>query len=74
MTCWDKEKESSKSRNGVTYGAEGSSMCRLKSPVIIRVIIRIIKILRLSGEEEIKFSGKEVNFEIKVGLEKNVDR
>ena len=49
-------------------------MCRLKSPVITRVIIRIIQILTLSEEKEIKLSGQEVNFEIKVGLEKNEDR
>ena len=38
-------------------------MCRLKSPMIIS-----------SAEEEIKFSSKAMNFEVKVGLEKDEDR
>ena len=49
--------------NGATYGAVGSSTCKLNSPVLI-----------ISERKEMKFSRSEVNSEMKVVLDKDVGR
>ena len=49
--------------NGATYGAVGSSTCKLKSPVMI-----------ISEGEEMKSSRSEVNSEMKMVLDKDGGR
>ena len=56
--CWVRLKVSRRSKKDETWGAEGSSTWKLKSPVKMN-----------SDEDEMKSSRSEVNSEMKVALE-----